>query len=185
MKLNLRTNWGWYAAVLAVIGPFILVLLIDPDWLARVVGLSLLFAGLSTIGFWLALGPQKNLGVDGRVMWPEYIIKVYGDNVYLGTRLLILVLTVALVYFFTIPIAQDVIVTATRGGPESKVSTVVEIKSTLFIFQQISINDEPLVSGAETLYAWYFVPRQILANRTYVFQFLPNSRIVVGATMQE
>lgn len=175
-------DWTWYAAGLAIIGPFILVVLIDPDWLARLIGIVYFTFGIPAILFWYAFGPKRNLGSEGRTIWPDYILKRFGDKVFVGTRILLLGLAITSLYLMTIPLAKDIVVVVGSGQPLKQTQLVTQTRCnsmTGWILQHVTLSENNVINTEYS--AFYFPPRQIMQQNTYQFLYLPNSRIILDA----
>jgi|SRR3989344_5606744 len=174
-------NWTWYYAVLVIFGPFILAAFFEPDWIARLFGLSFFYIGLPVIGFWYAFGPRKNLGAEGKTIWPTYITMHFGDKAYLGTRIVILIFVGAMLMLLTIPYVKDSVAVIGTNAPLSGEGTVTYIKNTLFISNQIVFNNQPTTIPENKFYALYFPLRYLIQGNTYEFIYLPNTHIILDA----
>lgn len=180
---NINKNWGWYAAAFAIFGPYILVLILEPDWFARLIGISYFAFGVPGALLWYAFGPRKNLGSEGRTIWPSYILKRFGDKVFLGTRLLLFGLALIALYLITIPLAKDILIIANSGQPLNQTKLVTQTRGnsiTGWVLEHVTLEGEGRVNVDEYS-AFYFPPRRIMQNNKYEFLYIPNSRIILDA----
>lgn len=175
-------DWIWYAAAFAILGPFILIIVFDPDWLMRLIGVAYFSLGFPAILFWYAFGPKKNLGSEGRTIWPKYILNRFGDSVYTGTRILLAILAGISFYFLTLPLAVDLITVAQGKAPLNGSGTVTDVEGSSinsFIFQNINFNGDNSIDGR--FHTWYFLLGSIKYGNTYEFIYLPNTRVILDA----
>lgn len=117
-------DWLWNFTALVFIGPVLLILAVDPDWLARIFGLSIFFLGTPLVGLFYVFGPVKYLGSEGKTIWPKYIIRLLGDKVYLGTKVIIFFSVSLVVYFLSAPFFIDVYQVINKGSPLTRTSIV-------------------------------------------------------------
>jgi hypothetical protein len=188
MKNYIPTNWGWYVATLVIFGPMLLIWGMDTDWVARLIGLVILW-GMIPIGIclWYALGPRKNLTSIGDPVsvWPTYIIKVIGaEGAVLGTRGLILLAGLAFSFSLTIPLLRDLVVlTNNNFNPLEVTSLVLDTRSLSGnISEEVVLEEYTIGTETSSFTAWYFSPHHIMKGNTYKFLYLPNSQIILEAT---
>ncbi len=186
MKTYIPTNWGWYVATFIILGPFLFISFIEPDWLGRLIGLSFFFGIPPIIAFLYAFGPRKNLTdiAHRKNLWPQYIIKRIGERgVDIVTKVLCLIAGMWIVLFMSLPFARDVLFIIDNAGPKEKKMHVVENQGSSvagFVFREVVVDSYP--SGTEnTFRAWYFSPRYIMQGKTYEFLYLPNTHIILDA----
>lgn len=174
-------DWTWYFAVLVALGPILLTAILEPNWLARFVGLSLFFVGVPIVGLWFAFGPRKNLGSEGRTIWPEYITKRFGDRVYLGTRILILGLVITMIFLLSLNYLRDAVLVISGVAPLSRVGEVTYAKNSLFISEKITLDGHSPYAPGHSFNALYLPLRLIQVGSSYEFLYLPNSEIILDA----
>jgi|GEM_PF-6510106 len=180
---EIKKRWGWYTAVLVIFGPFILASVVTPEWLGRLIGISLVYTGIPILLFSYAFGPQKSLGSEGKNIWPRYITDKFGERVYTGTRILIGLLAGVALYLLTVPLALDVLKVVQEGYLPHMVGTVSSIdgSSVAGYISQTVVFDSNVTSIPENgFYAVYFLLGTIKYGNTYEITYLPSTHIILS-----
>jgi len=186
MKIYIPTNWGWYVAIFIIVGPLLLLTLIEPNWVARFLGIGFFYFLPPLIATWYVVSPRKHLrDIDDRKnVWPEYIVKRIGDKgVDVATKILCLVAGAWWIIALCVPLVKDIHLVISREAPITTVGEVTHKKNTLFISEQIVFNNEAITKPENTFYAWYFPLRYIMVGNEYEYMYLPNSRLILDAKL--
>jgi hypothetical protein len=185
MKIIIPINWGWYIAVIIIFGPIFLIWIVEPDWVARMVGMGLFFFIPPLICFWYAFGSKENLSSlrNGKNIWPDYIIKSFGGKVIgFVTRALIFVAGFAMCFFFTLPFTKDILLAISHKAPIERTAYVANTRSLSGnLSEEVTLNTYPQAVKEDIFTAWYFTPRHIVTGRAYKFLYIPNSHIILEA----
>lgn len=175
-------DWTWYAAGAAIIGPFFLVAVLEQDWLGRLIGISAVYIGFPAVLLWFTLGPKRNLGSEGRTIWPEYITKHFGDKIYIGTRLLLAVFAGIFFYLVTFPFAIDVTAVIRGDAPLSGTGIVREVSgsSVAGLISQTVVFEQSISLGSNNKFRTaYFLIGSIKYGETYEYIYLPKTRTIL------
>lgn len=185
MLSKLLKHWGLYVALLVLFGPILLIWVIEPDWGARVVGMSLFVSIPPLICLCYALGPNQNLLDIGKreSIWPSYIIRRIGERgVDVVTKTLIFGAGLVLTALLTLPFFRDLLLIISHKAPIERTAYVVHTRSlSANISEEVVLDTYPELSDQDDLTAWYFAPRHIMKGNTYTFLILPHSRIIIEA----
>lgn len=168
-----------------IFGPVLSIVLIDPDWLGRILGLSALLCIPTIFTFVYGIGPIEKINkfLDRKHLWPEYIIKRVGlDGVDVLTKILCLILSGVLFYYLTLPFLKDVELIIKKEAPISMTALVSDTRrnsTSAGIFKSVTLEHGFEKKG--NFSTFYFDRQHIIKGKTYEFLYIPNTRIILDA----
>lgn len=181
MKICLPSDKGWYVAVGAIILPIAVMYIIQPIWLARMIGIGMyyIFAPLALLGFVLYRS------MDYFAANSSLYVRFHKKKVDTVARIVVSIFAIFLLYSMFLPYMLDVIHVVRDGAPLSARSYVerTRVGSLTGLIMEEVVVDSPVATSENTYTAYFFPPRYIVHKNTYEFYYLPHSRVILDAKL--
>ncbi len=167
---------GLITVLLLLLGPYILVLFIEPIWLARVLGQGLWSILIIPIGI-ILLFEKVNI-FFGPGNWLEKSFKK--SKLDFWTKVAIFVLTLLGFYGLTVPYIKDVKMLIKNNQPEEIVVTVIDTRTGVGAMSvKLTLEQFP-----GSIFSAYYFPRNSFdMGYTYKIWYLPNTKRIVDAEL--
>jgi hypothetical protein len=180
--LSKLLNIGVYIALLVLFGPILIIWAIEPDWVARVIGLSAYTFIIPFVPLYVSLTRRGDyFGLDSPLY--KKFNKRYVDNTARG---LLFLFGIVAFNLLVVPFSKDTLLISNLSAPIERTSYVAHTRSLSGnISEEVILDTYPEVSKDDDLTAWYFTPRHIMTGNTYTFLILPNSRLIIEAVPVE
>ena len=179
MKIYIPTSPGWYVAIGIILGPLLSILLIQPEWLGRLVGISFFFLSAPFLAFWGALSPRVKFVRDDSWLHKRYDRR----SVDIVARSCVFLAGVVALLILTVPFTKDLIAIANHQAPLSRVGLVTRTSGnalTGLVNERVAL-DRDFVDQDNSFSALFFPPRHIMQGNTYEFLYLLNTHIILEA----
>jgi hypothetical protein len=169
------TNWGWYVAVLVIFGPYLLIGTINPDWIARIVGLGFFYLLPIPILLWTFL--QKENLLLGKGNWFEE--RFSQVKIDLWSKVFLIVVSLIWIVTASIPYIQGVIKVIDNNALDEVTAKVLDVRTgTGALSVKLIIDKKP-----GNLSAGYFPRNSFEEGYTYKLWYLPNTAEVLDAEL--
>jgi hypothetical protein len=183
MRIYIPTNPGWYGAAAAIFGPFLTILLIEPEWLGRMVGVSILFVIAPLALLWIAF----RFAFTKKIDYPydsSWIYKRYGKEVVDAIlRVGAVALAVAFFIIMSPPFLKDVLFVIMGEVPLKRTGLVIQTNQGKGLITEYLTIDVYVGTHDNSFSASYFPPRYIMQGNTYEFLYLPNTHEILEARL--
>lgn len=167
----------WYIAVTALLGPYLAIYFLEPDWLIRYITTSIFLVGVSS--GCLTAGLSRGVYELTKIK-SKWLNKKFGEPAtradFVGRAILFTVGVCGLIYFLP-PIIKDS--NSILQGDAPRVSSDVIVESDYHIIVK-SIRPS---SSDEYYFAWHFPPRSFKLGDTYELKYLPNTKFILEAKL--
>jgi membrane protease YdiL (CAAX protease family) len=173
-KTRNSTTWIVLVVIGLVIPNILIYSNVFPRWVARTAAVAIVCVAMTFFFTWKSLSPKSRIIVpNSPYNAPRY--EASRPKIVLGIRIFFAALAVFCLFYFVIPLSED-IVGLVRGQKPEQITETIEGKSS-FVFgilvQWVGLSDS---DGQYSLwYSW----EPLHLNETYAFTILPRSRVIV------
>ncbi len=183
MRIYLPKNPGWYGAATVLFGPFLIISAVEPEWVGRLVGISMWRIAAPLALLWIAF----RFAFTKKIDYPydaSWVYKRYGKEVVDGIlRVGAVALAVVFFIIMTPPFLKDVLLVMKDEAPLTRVGFVATTSQGKGLITEYITLDKYAGTPDNSFSAWYFPPRHIMQGNTYEFLYLPNTHEILEARL--